>query len=141
MATVAKSIGEFSGEDKETHQEWIEAAEVIGELAGVEENELLKMVILGLRGPAKTWGTNSIKDKRLSNFQRFKEEFIVRFTNHKDTDEVLSRFLSTPEVKSYETLMQLLKDARIVKTAKGVSVEHLMRQVIARAPSGIKLLL
>ena len=124
MATVAKSIGEFSGEDKETHQEWIEAAEVIGELAGVEENELLKMVILGLRGPAKTWGTNAIKDKRLSNFQRFKEEFIVRFTNHKDTDEVLSRFLSTPEVKSYETLMQLLKDARIVKTAKGVSAER-----------------
>ena len=56
MATVAKSIGEFSGEDKETHQEWIEAAEVIGELAGVEENELLKMVILGLKGTRKDMG-------------------------------------------------------------------------------------
>ncbi|KAI5173484.1 hypothetical protein PAEPH01_2020 [Pancytospora epiphaga] len=53
----------------------------------------------------------------------------------------LYRFLSTPEAESYEVFSQLLRDVRVLRRPHGISERHLMRQLIARSPSGLKSLL
>lgn len=141
MATVTKSLGEFHGKEEENPVEWIEAAEVIAELSNMTAMELMKTMIMCLRGEAKAWGISVIKGRAEKNWSSFKNEFLSRFTNHKKADETLSRFLNTSEVKTYEGFKQLIKDAKDIKSTKGINVDHLMRQVIARAPAGIKSLL
>lgn len=82
-----------------------------------------------------------VKQKGVLPWVDFKHEILMRFTNQREGGLALSRFLSTREVDSYERLEQLLKDARKIKEGKGISVSHLMREVISRAPAGIKSLL
>lgn len=63
MATVAKAVGEFSGEGKEDPQEWLESAEVTTSIAGYSEKELGELVFLALRGKAKSWGLAYMRGK------------------------------------------------------------------------------
>jgi hypothetical protein len=70
-----------------------------------------------------------------------KRELVGRFSNHKKSDETLKRFLGTGEATTYSDYVNLLRDARIVKSTRGVNVEHIMRQVISRSPAGLKSLL
>lgn len=70
-----------------------------------------------------------------------KWELITRFTNNLRADEALRRFLATREVDTFADYIKLLKDARVIKNSRGVSTEHIMRQVVARSPAGLKSLL
>ena len=138
MATVTKAIGEFMGDSKENIREWIDSAEMLGSLAGLSEERMLGITIMGLRNKAKIWGTLWLKGNRDASWNKFKADVIERFSDHKASDEALIRFLSTTEVKSYEGLSKLLSEARILKETKGISESHLMRQIISRAPAGLK---
>ncbi|MGL6009302.1 MAG: retroviral-like aspartic protease family protein [Culicoidibacterales bacterium] len=141
MATVSKSVGEYSGEDDEDIQEWVDSVEVIAQLTGLAERDVIRIVVLALRKRAKSWGMALIRNDKNVNWVVLKSGLIARFSNHKKADETLARFLSTPEAESYDGYVQLLKDARVVKETRGVSIEHVMRQIIARSPAGLKSLL
>jgi hypothetical protein len=71
-----------------------------------------------LRKSAKIWGVTLIKNNVGISWGEFKHEMVVRFTNHRKTDETLGRFLSTPEVNSFDDYIQLLRDARVVMSQK-----------------------
>ncbi|MGL5708894.1 MAG: reverse transcriptase domain-containing protein [Aeromonas sp.] len=141
MATVSRSIGEFEGDGKTNVAEWLDGVVVISQLVGLNEAEMIKCTILALRGVAKEWGVQYVKTGACVSWVGLKNEMVNRFSDHKKSDEILNRFLCTPEVNSYEKYLLLLKDAKLIIAARGVSKEHAMRQVIARSPAGLKSLL
>ncbi|KAI5151210.1 hypothetical protein ENBRE01_1972, partial [Enteropsectra breve] len=136
-----KSIGEFSGDGKENIINWVAGIEAIGRLLEIDEKTIVKATILSLRLEAKTWGISFIGSDIELNWERLKEGLISRFSNTRESDETLARFLNTYEAKTYDDLIQLLKDAKMINLTKGISTSHLMRQVIARVPAGIKSIL
>ena len=107
----------------------------------MNEEMLLRIAVLGLRGKAKTWGTTLIKEKGSVLWDLFKHELVQRFTNQKESGEALKMFLTVTDVKLQEGLNELLKNARILRQTRGIDTMPLMRQVIARVPAGIKSLL
>ncbi|KAI5173428.1 hypothetical protein PAEPH01_1968 [Pancytospora epiphaga] len=111
-------------------------------LVGISETELLKIAVLSLRGAARQWAASFIKGiTDAMTWAEFCQGIQNRFISHKESDLALTRFLSTPEASSYDSFIQLLRDARTLKRSRGISVDHLMRQVIARSPAGLKSLL
>ncbi|MGL6008340.1 MAG: hypothetical protein ACRC1D_02700 [Culicoidibacterales bacterium] len=134
-------MGEFAGGESEDVAEWLDSVEVIGQLIGLGEQEIIKASVLALREAAKSWGVAFVRTSSVMSCINFKNEMTRRFSNYKKSDETLNRFLSTPEVYSYDAYVKLLKDAKIIIMTHGVSKEHAMRQVIARSPAGLKSLL
>ncbi|KAI5150401.1 hypothetical protein ENBRE01_1475 [Enteropsectra breve] len=141
MATIIKSIGEFRGEKGENIIDWIAGIEAIGKLMHITDEQIVRATILNLRGEAKTWSITLIKTINNLSWEELKDGLLNRFSNHIEADETLTRFLNTFEVKAYEELIQLLKDAKLINATKGINATHLMRQVIARSPAGIKSIL
>lgn len=138
MATAQKAIGEFAGSGSEDAFEWIEGVELVGELTGASKEMLLKMAMMALRGEAKQWGRKIYKEKGIREWDGFKVEFTCNFSNQTTADEALRRFFQTMEVQSYDALIKLFKDARLIKRSRGVNGENLLRQLIPRVPAALK---
>lgn len=54
MASAFKAIGEFSGKEDESIDEWLKTIEVVSRMMLLEENEVVKTTLLALRGKART---------------------------------------------------------------------------------------
>ena len=85
--------------------------------------------------------TNFLRKQPQASWGALKSGLKTRFSNQHLADEALVRFLSDKEVFTFEELMTLLRDERILKEKKGISVENLMRQIVARVSSRIKSIL
>ncbi|KAI5151469.1 hypothetical protein ENBRE01_2161 [Enteropsectra breve] len=99
MATILKSIGGFSGDGKENIINWVAGIEAIGRPLEIDEKTIVKAIILSLRLKAKTWGISFIGSDIELNWERLKEGLISRFSNTRESDETLARFLNTYEAK------------------------------------------
>ncbi|KAI5152234.1 hypothetical protein ENBRE01_2675 [Enteropsectra breve] len=141
MATIIRSIGEFRGEKGENIIDWLAGIEAIGKLMHITDEQIVHATILNLRGEAKTWNITLINAINILSWEELKDGLLNRFGNHIEADETLARFLNTFEVKAYEELIQLLKDVKLINATKGINATHLMRQVLARSPAGIKSIL
>ena len=65
----------------------------------------------------------------------------VRFASQKETQEVVSRFFASPPATDYKSFMSMLRDADLMLRRGCLTNEHLMKQVIVRAPVDIKAML
>ena len=104
MATALKVIGEFSGAGSEDARKWIEEAIVTIRTIKITEEEALTVLVLGLRGEARTWYTNLVKTLEPTQicFQIFKDSLIRRFSNQSSNEEITRRFLTNNTMKTQE---------------------------------------
>ncbi|KAF9761451.1 hypothetical protein NGRA_2638, partial [Nosema granulosis] len=91
MATVAKSISEFSGEEDVDVGVWLKEVRLMASLVEMSEDLIVKLISLKLRGKARTYLVS------LSNLNLavLTEGLKKRFASTKTTDETLERFLAT----------------------------------------------
>ena len=141
MATALKSIGEFSASKGEDVQKWSDTAENICLRCGYEEDDIVLITSLALRGNPKDWANNVLKEEPAISWSFFKDRLVVMFSSQREVSETVSRFFSSPKVQAYESYIQLLQDADQIRYRGVVSDKELMRQLIARAPDSLKSML
>lgn len=108
---------------------------------GVTESVLVTAVLTALRGEAQRWASQQWRSLRSLSFGELSYELRCRFAQNKETAEVVSRFFTAPQSRSYKEYMCLLKDATLLYRRKAVCSEALMKQLIVRSPGDIKSLL
>ena len=138
MATVQKAMSEFAGEEKENVEEWIKTLELLSGLASLTEIETIRVAVFSMRGQARVWVSSLFSSDTQLSWSVLKTELKTRFSTQKITAEVLNKFFSRAQAKSYNEYLDLLREASTIFERGCINAEPLMKQVIARSPSELK---
>ncbi|KAI4293327.1 hypothetical protein PAPHI01_2601, partial [Pancytospora philotis] len=141
MATNNKSWGEFAGKAGENVEQWAERAKMIRHCSGLDECCLVGMTLTSLRGEAEAWAAEHWSRLIDLSVDALLGELVRRFTNSKETAEVVSRFFTAGPSKTYGAYMSLLADATTCFRRGCINSEPLIKQVIVRSPGDIKSML
>ncbi len=142
MATVAKAIDEYSGEDKIEINVWLKEVILMGDMAELDEQALAKLIVLKLRGNARSYAITLINgDFNSVSLSYLLEGLRKRFANSKTTDEILNKFLATTQTNSHEEYLNLLHNATILFERDCINMKSLLKQTISKSPPEIKSLL
>ncbi|KAI4292770.1 hypothetical protein PAPHI01_2044 [Pancytospora philotis] len=141
MATNSKSWGEFAGKPGDNVEQWAERVKMIRYCSGLDERSLVGMTLASLRGEAEAWASEHWSRLIDLPVDSLLGELVRRFTNSKETAEVVSRFFTTGPSKTYAAYMNLLADATTCFRRGCINSEPLIKQVIVRSPGDIKSML
>ena len=141
MATVSKAIGEFKANEGEGVERWVANAQTTGRLYNLSDQEMVGAVVLALRGEARDWAMSALERNPNISWSEMRDGIQVRFASQKETQEVVSRFFASPPATDYKSFMSMLRDADLMLRRGCLTNEHLMKQVIVRAPVDIKAML
>ncbi|KAI4293213.1 hypothetical protein PAPHI01_2487 [Pancytospora philotis] len=141
MATNNKSWGEFAGKQGECIEQWVERIKMIRHCSRLDDRTIAGMTLMSLRGEAEAWASEHWTRLVELPVEALMAELIQRFTNSKETAEVVSRFFTAGQSKTYVAYMKLLADATTCYRRGCVNSESLIKQVIVRSPGDIKSML
>ena len=141
MATVLKSVGEFSNSKGEDVQKWSDTTENICRRCGYEDEDITLIASLALRGDPKDWANSIFKEEPGIIWNEFRARLNGMFSSQREVAETVSRFFSSPQVQNYDQYIQLLKDADQIRYRGVVSEKEMIKQIVARAPDSLKSML
>ncbi|KAI5151483.1 hypothetical protein ENBRE01_2169 [Enteropsectra breve] len=127
MATMTKAIGEYSGKPNEDIRNWIKKVKTVAKLGELREEMVVKIAVLSLRGVASDWIAGRLTEVEEISWEELETGLLARFECQKIADDTLTRFLKRKECADYNTFIEMLEEARIIKTKQGIDMEHLMR--------------
>ncbi|KAM0674367.1 hypothetical protein GVAV_001980 [Gurleya vavrai] len=111
MASAMEATNIFDGQEEQEAMNWLKEVKMVCELTNLNEQETLKLIILKLKGTARSW-CMALYDQhpeiKLNDSIRL---FRSRFTNNTRSQETLERFLARELPKDKKDYMEMLKAA------------------------------
>ncbi|KAF9761706.1 hypothetical protein NGRA_2444 [Nosema granulosis] len=93
MATVAKSIEDYSGEDSVYIETWPKEVMLLGNLAELDDQSMVKLLIFKLKGKARSYIITMVNGEIAGlTLSALLGGLRSRFVNSKRTDEILENF-------------------------------------------------
>ncbi|KAM0685198.1 hypothetical protein COBT_003593, partial [Conglomerata obtusa] len=141
MASAMEATDTFDGREEQEAMNWLKEVKMVCELTNFNEQETLKLIILKLKGTARTWCT-TLYDKHLEiNLNDFIRLFRNRFTNNTRSQETLERFLARELPEKKKDYMEMLKAANNIYDSKLLNEQALVKFVITKSPIPIRAML
>lgn len=141
MASAMEATDTFDGQEEQEAMNWLKEVKMVCELTNLNEQETLKLIILKLKGTARSWCTalyDQHPEIKLNDFIRL---FRNRFTNNTRSQETLERFLARELPKDKKDYMEMLKAASNIHDSKLLNEQALVKFVITKSPIPIRAML
>ncbi|KAM0686621.1 hypothetical protein COBT_002153 [Conglomerata obtusa] len=138
MASALAALRTFEGKDNEDINGWLKEAGLIASMANLRDEELLKLVVLRLRGKAQSWAAETFSIYNNIDIFDFKCRIESRFQSTTAKHGALKKFLSFPNPSTKTEYDELLHLASTIIENGGIKLEELLKLLIQKLPESIK---
>ncbi|KRH93508.1 pol polyprotein [Pseudoloma neurophilia] len=140
MASAAKLMPRFAGEEHEDVSVWIRDCALVISTARLTDDLATRVMILALDGKARSWAALALQGEVISRCQ-FIEQIKTRFHSQNTSNSTLTRFLHTNQVSTFQEYNKLLQDATLLHDRQLLQTKPLVQLLITKSPAEIKTLL
>ncbi|MGL5708693.1 MAG: reverse transcriptase domain-containing protein [Aeromonas sp.] len=134
MATVIRTLRDFSGDDDNDVTKWLQESTCITTIAGLCELKTLQVLMMKLKGSALTWLTQMKIGGEIKDFDEFRNGLEKRFSTQCSSERILRRFLAVEVVKNQLEFDALLRDATTLYERECVKNDSLYKLTINKIP-------
>ncbi|MGL4848941.1 MAG: hypothetical protein ACRC28_08430, partial [Clostridium sp.] len=139
MATAVKTVTSFGGEEEEDVGTWIRDILLVAEVLGWQEEEMVRVVVVSLKGKARSWASQILGGKISSlDWKSLNDLLRRRFCASRIGQVTLTKFCALGIVQSREEYSEMLRQATAIYEKEVVTLRALAEMVVQKTPSEIK---
>ncbi|KAM0685517.1 hypothetical protein COBT_003272 [Conglomerata obtusa] len=138
MASALAALRTYEGREDEDINGWLKEAGLIATMANLKDEHLLKLVVLRLRGKARSWAAEIFSIYSNIDYYEFKLRIESRFQSTTAKHNVLKKFLTFPNPATKKEYDDLLHLATTITENGGIKLDELLRLLIQKTLESIK---
>jgi hypothetical protein len=138
MATIAKSFGEFHGNEDEDVISWINNCKSISKLTSLPDDLFLFSLVVALRGRARLWFTSVSSESQDWTLEIFLTKLKTRFGASEHNKKILERFQQIKIVSSRIEFKELIDLSIEIFNRGMINIVGLYEQFISRLPHSVR---